>query len=151
MLMIMAADDLRTGGKWSAAEDAVLTAGVQEHGRNWEYISTLLSKRTPIMCRNRYELYLSKGLNKGPWTEEEDRTIIRAVGRGEMKWSNIAKLLTNRNGKQCRERWFNHLDPQLKKTPWSEEEDELLIAVHRRLGNAWTKIALEILGRRLAC
>jgi transcription factor MYB, plant len=54
-----------------------------------------------------------------------------------------------RTGKQCRERWFNHLDPTLKHTIWSEEEDMILLAAQAKLGNYWTKIALELPGRRL--
>ena len=55
-----------------------------------------------------------------------------------------------RTGKQCRERWFNHLDPQLKKEPWSEDEDRALLEAQSRLGNSWTKIATEMPGRRYA-
>ena len=43
-----------------------------------------------------------------------------------LKWSDVAELLPGRLGKQCRERWFNHLDPSVKKTPWSPREDEIL-------------------------
>jgi hypothetical protein len=71
--------------------------------------------------------------------------------QGFTKWSDIGKKVPNeRTGKQCRERWFNHLDPQLKKEPWSDEEDSMLIAAQRRLGNSWTRIAAEMPGRRWA-
>ncbi len=70
--------------------------------------------------------------------------------QGFSKWSDIGKKIPNeRTGKQCRERWFNHLDPQLKKGPWTDEEDHTLIAAQRRIGNSWTKIASEMPGRRL--
>lgn len=69
--------------------------------------------------------------------------------QGFTKWSDIGKRFPNeRTGKQCRERWFNHLDPTLKKGPWSEEEDHALMKAQARMGNAWTKIATEIPGRR---
>lgn len=33
---------------------------------------------------------------------------------GLTKWSQIAKLMHGRIGKQCRERWNNHLRPNIK-------------------------------------
>ena len=46
-----------------------------------------------------------------------------------------------RAGKQCRERWHNHLRPDIKRGPWTEEEERLLIAAHESLGNRWAEIA----------
>jgi hypothetical protein len=36
-----------------------------------------------------------------------------------------------RTGKQCRERWHNHLDPSIKKSTWTREEDKILIDAHK--------------------
>ena len=52
-----------------------------------------------------------------------------------------------RAGKQCRERWHNHLQPDIKRGPWTEEEERALIAAHEKLGNRWADIAAEIPGR----
>ena len=63
--------------------------------------------------------YIQPGLVKGPWTKAEDDVVISMVqehGVGSVKWSVIASHLPGRIGKQCRERWFNHLDPSLKKS-----------------------------------
>ena len=49
--------------------------------------------------------------------------------------------IKGRKGKQCRERWQNQLDPTVKKGPWSEEEDEILIAAQKKHGNKWVDIA----------
>ena len=84
---------------------------------------------------------------KGPWTKEEDALIMSCVQKGIMKWSEVAENVPGRIGKQCRERWYNHLDPALKKGGWTEEEDGLLLAAQRKWGNAWTKIAKEVPGR----
>lgn len=43
-----------------------------------------------------------------------------------VKWSSVASMLPGRLGKQCRERWFNHLDPSVKKSEWTSREDEVL-------------------------
>jgi len=49
--------------------------------------------------------------------------------------------MTNREGKQCRERWRNNLDPNLKKLLWSAEEERVVREAHEKLGNKWAKIA----------
>ena len=57
---------------------------------------------------------------KGPWTKAEDKVVFDMVtthGVGNIKWSVIASKLPGRIGKQCRERWFNHLDPTISKGP----------------------------------
>ena len=54
---------------------------------------------------------------------------------------------TNRSGKQCRERWHNHLDPTIIKAFWSEEEEKLLLMKQYELGNRWSEIAKYLPGR----
>ena len=69
--------------------------------------------------------------SKKTWTEEEDRIVAQhviQVGR-PAKWSKCAALLPGRIGKNCRERWHNHLNPDIKKTPWSDEEDRKILAL----------------------
>lgn len=75
------------------------------------------------------------GAVKGPWTKEEDQKIIDCITQNITKWSEIAERVEGRVGKQCRERWFNHLDPTLKKSCWTSAEDEVLVAGQARYGN----------------
>lgn len=58
---------------------------------------------------------LRPGLTKGLWTPEEDAKLTALVQAGEHKFTEIATLLGARTSKQCRERWFHHLDPSIKR------------------------------------
>jgi len=85
---------------------------------------------------------------KGPWTKDEDeklKTLVKAFG--PKRWTYIAKKLGGRVGKQCRERWHNHLDPNIIKTPFTVEEDRLILTLHSRYGNKWSDIAKHLPGR----
>ncbi|XP_067303081.1 v-myb avian myeloblastosis viral oncogene homolog-like 2a isoform X2 [Pseudorasbora parva] len=104
--------------------------------------------RSPQECKNRFTVVLDPELIKGTWTKEEDERLIQLVSLyGDKKWSTIAKNLKGRRGKQCRERWHNHLDPSVIKTPWTTEEDLLIIKCHCVLGSRWAQIAKFLPGR----
>ncbi|KAF4346420.1 hypothetical protein G4B88_027649 [Cannabis sativa] len=98
--------------------------------------------------RSAHKKASSAALIKGQWTDEEDRKLIRLVKQyGVRKWAQIAEKMIGRAGKQCRERWHNHLRPDIKKDGWSEEEEKILVEAHAEVGNRWAEIAKRISGR----
>ncbi|CAD5331379.1 unnamed protein product [Arabidopsis thaliana] len=79
--------------------------------------------------------------------KEKNLAVIGEIVVKERKWAVISEKLEGRAGKQCRERWHNHLRPDIKKDSWSEEEERLLVEAHTRIGNKWAEIAKLIQGR----
>jgi hypothetical protein len=85
---------------------------------------------------------------KIPWRKEEDQIVIKLAPLfGCRKWKHIEKYLPNRTAKQCRERWCNQLNPQIKKVPWTYEEDLVIYLLHAMRGNGWKEISKELPGR----
>ncbi|KAH0791403.1 Myb-like DNA-binding domain containing protein [Histomonas meleagridis] len=79
---------------------------------------------------------------KVKFTEAEDQKLSQLVSIfGPKDWITISKLMDSRNPRQCRERWKNYLNPELRRDPWTPEEDRLLCQKHDELGAKWNKIA----------
>lgn len=66
---------------------------------------------------------------------------------GISDWNEIAKLVPERSARQCRERWIKYLSPMTRSDPFTQQEDELLRALHRQLGAKWVKISRHFPGR----
>lgn len=143
----------------------------------WEAVAVSFGNmaRTPKQLKERFA-YLQSSQGKGQWTAIEDKKIVSMVNLygtflesgfknsmifvakslifthpyllGAKKWSQIAAQLPGRTGKQCRERWHNHLNPDINKSKkWTEEEDRIILESHLLIGNKWADIARKLKGR----
>ena len=85
---------------------------------------------------------------KQKFSVEEDQKLINIVKTyGENNWEKIAKLMPNRNHRQCRDRWNFYLNPNLNKGEWTNEEIDILKKQHKSFGNKWKKMSYFLPGR----
>ncbi|OWM84117.1 transcription factor MYB1-like [Punica granatum] len=88
-------------------------------------------------------------LNKGAWTALEDKILRDYVtAHGDRRWNIVAKDAgLSRCAKSCRLRWLNYLRPDIKRGNITEDEEDLIIRLHKLLGNRWSLIAGRLPGR----
>ncbi|GFZ17991.1 myb domain protein 59 [Actinidia rufa] len=88
-------------------------------------------------------------IRKGPWTEHEDVQLVFYVNLfGDRRWDFIAKVSgLKRTGKSCRLRWVNYLHPGLKRGKMTTHEERLVLELHSKWGNRWSRIARKLPGR----
>lgn len=112
---------------------------------NLSNIPSSLQEKVPTLPRG--------GIKSKQWRHDEDSKLRELVQElGIKKWAKIATELNSafnngRKGKNCRERWNNHLDPEINKGEWSYEEDLVLLQKHKELGRKWSVIAKQFKGR----
>ncbi|KAK1931079.1 Myb-related protein B [Phytophthora citrophthora] len=143
-------------GSWRAAWRTHIEIRQLEYSRpaNRDPLAMMQSRQPN--CNNNNELQqmqsvASQRKERKPvckWTEKEDLMMLKLVQKyGTRHWTIIGTKLPGRNGKQCRERWHNQLDPAIRKEPWTPEEENVLKELHDKFGNKWAEIAKLLPGR----
>ena len=85
---------------------------------------------------------------KVKFTQSEDTLLKKLVSKyGENKWEEIASQIPGRNTRQCHDRWFYYLNPNVKKGPWTEEEEKMLFKCVKEIGPHWVRISKLFEGR----
>jgi len=151
--------------KWTGREDEVLISAVSTYGRstsshptiltalnvvcipapgekiNWIKIAELIDGRSNKACRKRWIHSLNPTLRKGRWTLQEDELLLKAIRKHGHCWHKVAKYLPGRTDDQAAKRFREKLDPGIAKTPWSEEEDRVLLDMWKKVGCRWNLIS----------
>jgi hypothetical protein len=135
--------------KWTLTEDKRLIELVGNSVEpNWTTLTSHFPGKTVHQIVDRWEKVVNPSLVKGSWTREEDEVIINWVAtHGATSWTKLAEGLPGRIGKHCRERWHNGLNPDLVRSTWLPQEDQLIEKLQRQWGNKWAKIAELMPGR----
>lgn len=111
---IMKSKDKAVPKRWTQEEDERLREAVGRHGeRNWKSIAEEVPGRNHTQCLQRWTKVLAPGLVKGHWRPDEDELLKELVAEGRKNWGQVATRIPGRTSKQCRERWYNHLDPSI--------------------------------------
>ncbi|KAH9802086.1 Myb domain-containing protein 4r1 [Citrus sinensis] len=130
--------------EWTKEEDEQLRIAVEAYGEsNWQSVASTLKGRTGTQCSNRWNKTLHPSRERqGRWNPDEDqRLIVATMLFGPRNWKKIAQFVPGRTQVQCRERWVNSLDPSVKRSEWTEQEDLRLEAAIKEHGYCWSKVA----------
>jgi hypothetical protein len=145
-------DENQESADWSNKDVELLENLVKQYNNDvprWNDIAAIFPCRSAYECLAKWHEMTQTDVvkGKGSWTTEEDQLIREKLALYGRKWAKIASFLPGRHGKQCRERYINHLNPQLRKGDWTGDEEAVLIAMRQIHGNRWANISKELPGR----
>ena len=133
---------------WSKEEDKQLLGLVASfYKRNWKKISNTIGNKTPQQCAYRYDKLMKLETTK-KWNRNDDILIMEQIESLGMNWVKISENLKNgRSPEEIRERYEKKLNPNLKRSNFTKEEDNLIIELHHKYGNRWNDIAKDFKDR----
>ncbi|KAI7868311.1 hypothetical protein BDF14DRAFT_1795237 [Spinellus fusiger] len=137
---------------WTKEENAKLKGLVEKYGiyGHWEQVAIdMKSGRTASQCFSHHQSQAMASVSKHKWTEEDDEALKAAVEVvGERNWQQVALVMGQRSGQQCLQRWKKSIDPAIRRSRWTGDEDKALLGATRLYGEGnWSKISLHIPGR----
>ena len=147
---------------WAEEEDRLLRAAVLHYGnKHWKKIAERVPGRNHTQCLQRWSKVLAPGLKKGQWSSSEDATLVSLAKqqlamckdpnnpeqKKKLNWGMISKQITGRTAKQCRERWVNNLNPDIRKGGWTPEEDKKILELFELFPKKWAMISKNLEGR----
>ncbi|GFR15128.1 myb-like protein L, partial [Trichonephila clavata] len=130
---------------FSPEEDDRLSKLVKKYnGRNWDAIAEEMSGRSAIQCLERYQTRLNKAFIKKYWTPEEDKKLMDVVDSLKVgkfiPWNKVVSYMEGRERHQIINRYQRTINTELKRTPWTKEEDAMLLACVSKFGSHWCKM-----------
>lgn len=93
---------------------------------------------------------------RSTWSMLEDQKLLEVALRYKGKhWKSVAievsdvspKISGGKTAKQCRERWQNHINPDIRTGPWTSSDEIQLFSLHNIFGNKWSEISKRLPGR----
>ncbi|CAM9618355.1 unnamed protein product, partial [Hapterophycus canaliculatus] len=137
--------------EWTEQEANVLAHLVGMYGAtNWGIIAAGVATKSETQCMLHWRYALNGNATvkgTGTWQSVEDERMLSLVQIFGQRWSTVAEHMPGRLAKQCRERYLNNLDPELRRGAWSRDEDEKLLQLRGQQNKSFAKIAEQIEGR----
>lgn len=133
---------------WAPEQDwrTEIAAGIPNRSKQLYSSENVMTKNASTHGND--SMGLKKVRIRNLWTPTEDKILLDlTTNHGTTNWTLISEKIPNRSGKQCRERFHNHLCGDIEKGAWTDEEDKLLINLQKQYGNQWAKITKNLPGR----
>lgn len=87
------------------------------------------------------------GKAKRKFSDKEDKELKKLVHQLGEDWAEISELMPGRNIRQIKDRWNNYLSPKVNRSPYTKEEDDLILKMYKELGPRWVQICKLLVGR----